>query len=268
MTDERNVSRRHYVKHTVAGVGIAAVASVGTYYATRPTSIATETSNKISASGHPEWWPIMWQDNNRIVGAGPDLLTLIAHDLGLELDVLYQGTWDQVLEKVKQGQVDMLVAAYKTSDREQWMDYSIPYATDPAAIFVKKGRAFPFEKWEDLIGKNGIATVGDSYGQEFDTFMEKLSVTRVTTAKEAFAALEEERGEYFIFALRSGQKILSETEYAGKFEYLNKIVTEQNFYITISKQSRFTSYLPNINELIQEYRDTGIIDALIKKNME
>ncbi len=37
------------------------------------------------------------------------------------------------------------------------MVYSEPYTTDPVVIIVAKGKAFPFDSWDVLIGKNGIA---------------------------------------------------------------------------------------------------------------
>ena len=76
------------------------------------------------ASGHPEWWPIMYRENDRIIGVGPDLVSLIARDLGLSIDCRYGGTWDRVLQSARDGEIDIVVAAYKTAEREQYMDFS------------------------------------------------------------------------------------------------------------------------------------------------
>ena len=141
------------------------------------------------ASGHPEWPPIMYRNGNTIDGAGPALVKKILDAVGVPASVTfpYQGTWDEVQAKARAGTVDILVAAYKTTEREGYMVYSDPYTTDPVAVFVAKGRAFPFAVFADLIGKRGIAMVGDSYGQAFDDFAAaQLSLQRVATIEEAF----------------------------------------------------------------------------------
>ena len=103
------------------------------------------------ASGHPEWKPVMWKQDDKIVGVGADLVSLIAKDLKLNIQFKYVGRWDVVHEKSRKGEVDLLVGAYKTAERETYLDYSEAYAVDPMALFVKKGKNFAFEKWDDLL---------------------------------------------------------------------------------------------------------------------
>lgn len=218
-------------------------------------------------SGHPEWPPIMWKDGEMIVGAGTDLVEKIAGDLGIKIESKYDGLWDEVQAKAKSGEADMLVAAYKTAERETYMDYSNEYTIDPISLFVKKGKSFKYDKWDDLVGKKGIATVGDSYGQEFDDFIKsKLNVTRVNTVDEAFAALENGTADYFIYAFYSGEKAISDKNLKDKVEILPKNVAEEKFYITISKKSDLAKYLPQINDLIEKYKSDGTIDLLITNN--
>lgn len=224
------------------------------------------SSRTYTASGHPEWPPIMWKDGEDIIGIGPDLIKIISSDLGLKIQTRYAGLWDMVQAKAKSGEVDVLVAAYKTSEREGYMLYSEPYTIDPIALFVKKGQVFKYDKWEDLMNKKGIATVGDSYGQAFDDFLKaKLNVTRVDTVDQALTALQKEQADYFVYALYSGEKALRQNKLTGKIQILPKYVSSENFYITISKKSPLARYLPQINQLIEKYKQDGTIEALIQK---
>src|SRR5688572_26806159 len=77
--------------------------------------------NTIIASGHPEWPPIMFQSGSAIDGAGPALVRMIFEDLGYSVSFPHTGTWDQVQAKARSGEVDILVAAYKTTEREGYM---------------------------------------------------------------------------------------------------------------------------------------------------
>lgn len=224
-------------------------------------------SKVLIATGHPEWAPIMWQSGNKIIGVGPDLMQKICVDLKIVCDIKFTGAWDKVQEQAKNGNVDVLVAAYKTNERETYMNYSDAYTTDPISIFVKKGNNFEYSKWDDLVGKNGVLMVGDSYGQDFDNFIKnKLIATRVSTAKEAFDQLTSNQADYFIYALYSGKSAIKKENLSAQIDILPKNVAEENFYITISKKSPFAKYRQEINKLISKYKADGTITSLIESN--
>lgn len=219
---------------------------------------------RVIASGHPEWAPIMYQDGAVIDGAGPALVKKIFNDLGVNVAVRYTGTWDEVQAKARTGEVDVLVAAYKTAAREEYMVYSDAYTTDPVAIFVGSGNAFPFASWDVLVGKRGVAMVGDSYGQQFDDFAAaSLNLTRVTTSAQAFELVSSGQADYLLYGLYSGEDFLKKAGRVSQFESLPTFVNEENFYITISKASPFVPYLAQINLAIARYKADGTIAALI-----
>ncbi len=218
----------------------------------------------IMISGHPEWPPIMYRSGAVIDGAGPALVKKIFDDLQLRTAFPYSGTWDQVQAKARTGEVDVLVAAYKTTARLDYMLYSDPYTTDPVALFVGKGKGFAFDNWNVLIGKKGVAMVGDSYGQQFDDFAAaSLQLTRATTATQAFDLIANGQADYFLYSLYAGDDFLKKAGTVAKFESLPKFVADENFYITISKKSPFVIYLDDINKAIAKYKADGTIAALI-----
>lgn len=220
------------------------------------------------ASGHEDWPPIMSRNGDEIVGAGPELLFMILNELGLNMESRYVGSWDIVQEKAKNGEIDMIVAAYKTPEREAYMDYTIAYTLDPVSIFVKKGNSFPFLNWDELVGKKGVVTKGDSYGQEFDAFIaEKLDVVIADSPSEAFALIISGEADYFVYAFYSGENALAKDEdLAEQIEILPNDVCAEDFYMTISKKSRLVGYLSQINQILQRLIDDGTVDELIEKN--
>ena len=228
-----------------------------------PTTPSTNKTTLI-ASGHPEWPPIMYRSGALIDGAGPALVKKIFDDLGVTVEFPQTGTWDEVQAKARTGEVDLLVAAYKTTEREGYMVYSVPYTTDPVSIFVARGKAFPFDSWEVLVSKKGIAMVGDSYGQAFDDFAAaRLQLRRVATSTEAFNLVSSGQADYLLYSLYAGDDYLKKTGAASQFESLPKVVNEENFYITISKKSPYVTYLPLLNQQLAKYKADGTIAALI-----
>lgn len=121
---------------------LSAVVLIGCENKTNPAGPGRQT---LIASGHPEWPPVMFRSGALIDGAGPEVVARILSDLDVPVTFSYAGTWDQVQAKARSGDVDMLVAAYKTAAREEYMVYSDAYTTDPVAIFVAAGRTFSFD---------------------------------------------------------------------------------------------------------------------------
>jgi len=274
LTDREQLIYTKRMNKVISIAIVVIVIAFGIYYGvsrnsdkqagTVPDNQTTQPERALVASGHPEWQPIMFKSGEEIQGAGPALEKMIFDKLGVKTEFPYKGAWDEVQAKAKSGEVDSLVAAYKTDERLTYMDYSEPYTTDPVALFVKAGNNLKFEKPEDLIGKKGIGTVGDSYGQTFDNFIKaKLTVQTVKTSQEAFDLLTSGKADYFVYSLYAGVNEIKLKNLQGKVESLPHFVAEENFFITFSKKSPFTKYLPQVNELIKQYKADGTIDRLI-----
>lgn len=218
------------------------------------------------ASGHPAWAPIMYQSGNQIIGAGPEITAMIFKELGLSISFPYVGLWDIVQTKTRTGEIDMIVAAYKTAERETYMDYTVAYTVDPVSIFTKKGKAFPFNNWDELVGKKGVVTTGDSYGQTFDQYIKSnLTVTSVAIPDEAFSLLINGQADYFVYALYSGQSYLASKNLKDQIEALPNYVSSENFYMCVSKKSPLVAYLPKINLILERYKNDGTIDKVLIK---
>jgi len=231
---------------------LAVLAAIILMAACVTSSVPSEEKRTIVMSGHPDWKPVMWKDGSTISGIGPDVSRMVFKDIGIEVDSRYVGPWDVVQEKLKTGEIDGVCAIYKTKEREEYLYYSIPYTTDPIEMFVKKGRGFAYNQKEDLIGKKGVATVGDSYGQELDDFIieKNLSMARVSTPEQAFALLKEEKVDYFIYSAYAGRKVISEANLTGFDEAA--IVSNQLFYIGISKKSPYAKHMGEINASLEK----------------
>src|SRR5688572_13641778 len=100
-------------KLTYILVAVIVVAG-GIYYGTAQRN--DKPDRPMVASGHPEWQPIMFQSGSEIKGAGPALVKMIFDELGMQTEFPYKGAWDEVQAKARSGEVDSLVAAYKTDE--------------------------------------------------------------------------------------------------------------------------------------------------------
>lgn len=153
---------------------------------------------------------------------------------------------------------------YYSEERAQYYQYSIPFAEDPVAIFVLSGHEFPFVNWETLIGKKGVSTLGDIYGEEFDTFAEEnLTIERLKTVEECFQKLIDKEAEYFVFALYPGLYAASLYNVNDQILPLSPYVSVVQWYIAFSHKSPFVSLMPQIDAILKKLIEDQTIENLV-----
>ncbi len=230
---------------------------------------------KIVISGNAEYPPLTWQDKSnpkKLIGFAVELLEIAFSDTEIEVDARYVGPWARAQNEVKQGNIDMLGGAYITEERQTYMDYIIPpFVMDPTVIFVKKGKPFHFEKWEDLIGLTGGTPLGNSYGEKFDSFAKKnLKIELVPKINQAFKKLARERNDYVIYGMYPGLAEAEATGFSDKIEHLSNSIISEGLYFTISKKSPCNSrdIKDHLSRKVKEFSEKKIPDKLIKKYLQ
>ena len=225
----------------------------------------SSAARPLIASGNPEAPPIVWDKTGKLVGVGPAAARRILEKLQVPFIIQPGGTWQQVQEGSKNGSIDLIVSAYDNKERRQYMDFSVPYLKSPVVIVVRKGECFACSAWNGLVGKKGAANTGESFGQEFDTYIhEKLDVTYVPYQR-AFEMLSDGTVDYLVMDLYPAiiySKLLNAED---KIEYLDTPATVQYFHMTISKKSPYLSLMPKINNEIEKMKKEGLFKEMVKE---
>jgi ABC-type amino acid transport substrate-binding protein/two-component sensor histidine kinase len=87
----------------------------------------------------PEFPPIEWIDeNNDYQGITADFMKLIASALDIEFEVVHCKSWDEVLSKARNREVDLLPAAAQTPSRAEYMLFSDPHLVFPGVIITTR----------------------------------------------------------------------------------------------------------------------------------
>lgn len=226
----------------------------------------------IKVCGHPSYPPFMWELESKNTGVGFALTQILFEELQIEVDISQYGSWKRCQTNLKNGKVDLIVAAYKTELREKFAVFTQnAFAEDPLAVFVKKGRKFRFDKWDDLIGKTGGSIIGGSMGKQFDDFIDKKlkpNFIFVPTYQQNFKKLETERIDYLVTGLYTGLIHAQSLGYNEKVISLKNPVSTGYFYMAFSKKSKFVKYLPKIEKRLQALKANGTIEKIIKKYMQ
>jgi polar amino acid transport system substrate-binding protein len=226
---------------------------------------SAKANGPLIVTGNPEAPPIVWERNGQLIGVGPEAATRILTNLQIPFIIKSTGTWKDVQQKAKNGAIDLIVSAYENKDRRQYMKYSVPYLKSPVIIVVKKGNAFPFSSWQDLVGKKGVANVGESFGEKFDSFIQEKLDVHYMPYRRAFEMMKLGTADYLIIDLYPAVIYAKLLNVEDEVEFLDNPATVQHFHMTLSKKSPFLNLLPKINEQITTMKKKGLFTQMAKE---
>jgi polar amino acid transport system substrate-binding protein len=228
-------------------------------------AFAQDECTKIAATGHPAYPVIAYKDGDNIVGAAPTLVETIAKQINVPLESKYTGTWEEAQAAARDGKVDMIFGIYYNDERATYLDYVQPAFTfDDVAIFVVKGKEFPFTGQDDLIGKKGVTNQGESYGNEFDAFMkDKLDVARANGIDAAFKDLLDGKADYLIAGYFPGLAEAAKEGNKDKVVALNQALLSQEMFVAFSKKSPCRSLASKFGEGITELTTNDSYDQIL-----
>jgi polar amino acid transport system substrate-binding protein len=235
-----------------------------------PAAFAADECVKITATGHPHYPVLAYKSGDAIVGAVPALVTAIAQKIDVPLESKAMGSWADAQAAARDGKADMIFGIYYNDERAKYLDYvQPPFLYDDVAIFVAKGKAFPFKGQDDLIGKKGVTNKGESYGDDFDAFMkEKLDVTRTDGIGEAFKMLLDGKADYLIAGYYPGLAEASEDGVKDKVEVLDQALLSAEMFVAFSKQSPCKALAEKFGQGITELTTDGSFDAMVTEAEE
>ena len=130
-------------------------------------SFASQRTVKVGAFAY---YPAIFKDiDGKIKGLYVDWLNEIAHENNWQLEFVY-GSWNEGLERIKTGEVDLLTSVAFTPERDQFMDYpSEPAITVWSEAYVPKNSHI--NSLLDLKNKSVAIMKNDFNGMAFKKLM-------------------------------------------------------------------------------------------------
>jgi PAS domain S-box-containing protein len=137
----------------------------------RTVKIALSKEEKAWVAAHPkirvngdEWPPFVIQERSgRYSGISIDILKLAARKVGLEVEIV-PGSWDEMLEMLKSGELDLAHDIVITPERKKFLHFTEPYFEMANAIYVSN-ETDDIRTIHDLKGKT-VPVVKGYYLQE------------------------------------------------------------------------------------------------------
>ena len=113
----------------------------------------------------PAWPPFEFIDNKDLyAGIGSGFIKAISDRLGTKMTPIPGLTWSQVIEKAKAGEIDVLPAVTRTSERDKYLNFTKPYLSFPVVIATNK--KIPFIGSIKDLGGYRVGVVKDYYTED------------------------------------------------------------------------------------------------------
>ncbi|KXI30376.1 substrate-binding periplasmic protein [Paraglaciecola hydrolytica] len=195
-------------------------------------------------------------------GFAYDILQKIAQKQQIPYTVLPDLPWQRALKYAEDGQVDMIVSIYQSAERERYLEFSEPLFTNEVKIYVRKGREFNFNAFEDLKGKKGLFPAAGSYGDEFDTYAQNLDLEGKTTIADLFMYLSKGTADYAIQNENRASYYLTESGLDTKIVALANPLLNVSARLGYSRKSRCGGLLQKFKAEFQHMHATGELATL------
>ncbi len=229
-------------------------------------SLSSNEINFVKFSEDP-WPPFTYGEEFATEGIAVEFTDIIFKKLGINYEIkLYP--WKRCLIQMKQGIRDGVILSGINEERKEYMEFTDPIMYDRDLIWYRTDRIKPimWSDFSDLKDYKITTTLGFSYGQEFDTAVEKygIAVNRGNSDLINFKLLAKGREDIFICNETVALWVFDENpELSGIFKYAAKPLKEVTLHMAFSKKSKASNLVPQINEIIKEIRRDGTIDSIL-----
>ncbi|MCD8522397.1 MAG: transporter substrate-binding domain-containing protein [Saccharospirillaceae bacterium] len=206
-----------------------------------PVSAEQENCRLLTASGNAEYPPYLWrqpQHPDMLTGAIAAFLQKVSKSLDIKIDLQYSGPWGRTQEEVAAGRIDFIAGAFYTNARAERMDYMRPsFQLTRTVVWVNNEKPFEYNRWEDLIGRQGVTVIHNSFGQAFDDFArDNLTVHKVGSLEQGLKMLSGQRVDYVLYEENPARAYAARNGYRN-IHPLPKEISSESLYLTISKKS-------------------------------
>ncbi|HYW02162.1 MAG TPA: basic amino acid ABC transporter substrate-binding protein, partial [Candidatus Acidoferrum sp.] len=205
--------------------------------------------------------PFEYVANNTVTGFDIDAINAVAIRAGYSGITVNDMPFDSLILALQEGQIGVIAAAMTiTSDRQQQVDFTLPYWEADQAILVRKGGEFNPQNMSDLAGK----TIGVQTGTTGDYLAQEYSVS-LGPIKEHDTFL------YAVLDLVNGRvdAVLVDSPVAAAFTSQYPVVesaiikTGEQYGFAVRKGN--TQLLNALNTALKEFKDSPEWNTLLAK---
>jgi signal transduction histidine kinase len=141
----------------------------------------------IRVHNESDWPPFNFTENGIPTGYSIEFMDLVAEKTGLKVEYVTGPTWNEFLEMMKEGTLDVMLNIVKTPKRRQYLLYTRPYADNPNTIISRQENFYGSLK--QLYGKTIAAPKGFFYEEILKRDFPQIKLHLVKDTLESMKAV-------------------------------------------------------------------------------
>lgn len=248
--------------------GLAIVKKSGKYdqlyqkwFGTSPVSASDESVKKIIlVRGDENFPPYEYLDENgQPAGFSIEIFRAVADSMGLDYN-LTLGPWSEVRQDIESGRIDMVTDAAITDKREGLMDFSAPYDTKSAFLYVRKGSSV--RTLANLEGKQVLVEKGDIAEDFLRDQNLTAGIVPFSSKSDAILALSEGKGDAAILLKHEGY-LLTDRFHITNVEPAGSPLYQVKAGFAVRKGD--AALLARLNEGLAVIKQSGEYDRIYNK---
>lgn len=213
----------------------------------------------------PYEWHLVQDGEDKIIGFDIDIAQAVADELGVELEVMDMD-FDGLIPALSTGKIDMIIAGMNpTEERKQSVDFSDIYYTQKDALVIKSEDAEDIRSEDDLKKATLAtqkATIQETYLLGNFPDAEIKSVPKLNTA---ILYLVTGKADAVLMVETVARRYVEENEGLEIADF-DVASTPNESAIAVAKDSG--DFLDEVNDILDEMKDSGKIEELIRTNIE
>ncbi|BEP28401.1 transporter substrate-binding domain-containing protein [Helicovermis profundi] len=221
----------------------------------------------IKVAPEHDYAPIEYYKKNEFVGLSRDYLDWISKAYNINFEYVYYNTWTDILNVLKNNEVDLQSAIVKTTDRDKYLSFTEPYANVPSVVLVRKN--FDKNLNIDTLFDYKVGLIKDYAVEEYikatykpNKLYEytdiKDSLTDLSLGKIDALVLDLGQASYYIQDMAISNVIIT-NEVKINFDYKLRFATPKNNKILVSILNKALKTMPNSKkqELLNKWISLG-----------
>lgn len=142
----------------------------------------------VTSTNEMEWAPLDFVRDGEAIGYSIDYLNLVAEKVGLKIKYVNGYSWEELLTKLKNKEIDMAQSIIQTPERIEYLNFTSPYLDLPMVYFGREG-ASRISRIEDLIGKRIGVVIGAVPAIIYEKDHPELHIVKFESTFQALKAL-------------------------------------------------------------------------------
>ncbi|CCQ75258.1 transporter substrate-binding domain-containing protein [Magnetospira sp. QH-2] len=174
---------------------------------------------RIRVHNETDWPPFNFAVDGRPKGFSIDYMNLLAEKAGLNIEYVTGPTWNEFLEMMKQGDLEVMLNIVKTPERQKYLLYTEPYANNPNTILSKAET--PYKTLQDLFDKTVSVPKGFFYEEILKRDYPEITVLPVDNTLDSmkavqFGTADAAFGELAVFSHLMDEHMMSDLAVSGE----------------------------------------------------